>query len=56
MSEMNLLVQAVAATLLLLGSSMVLWVVRSTDHAPQLRPAVATAKKRANYQTKHRAA
>ena len=57
MSEMSLLVQAVAATLLLLGSTMVLWVVRSTDHAePQLRPAVATAKKHANYQTEHKAA
>ena len=57
MSEMSLLVQAVAATLLLLGSAMVLWVVRSTDRAePQLRPALAAAKKRATYQTEHKAA
>jgi hypothetical protein len=44
MSEMDLLVQAVAATLLLLGSAVVLWVVRATDYSePELRP-VAAAK------------
>ena len=51
MSEMNLLVQAVAAALLLLGSLVVLWVVRATDDSePRLHPAVAAAKKHPTYQ------
>ncbi len=57
MSEMNLLVQAVAAALLLLGSLVVLWVVRATDDSePRLHPAVAAAKKHPTYQPDRRAA
>ena len=57
MSEMNLLVQAVAASLLLLGSVMVLWVVRATDNSkPLLQPAVAAAKKHSTYQPNRKAA
>ena len=57
MSEMNLLVQAIAATLLLLGSVVVLWVVRATDSSkPLLLPAVAAAKKHPAYQPERKAA
>ncbi len=57
MSEMNLLVQAVAAALLLLGSLVVLWVVRATDDSePRLQPAVAAAKKHPTYQSHRKAA
>ena len=55
MSEMNLLVQAIAATLLMLGSLVVLWVVRATDSA-ELQPAVAAAKKHPTYQPDRKAA
>ncbi len=52
---MSLLVQTIAATLLLMGSGLVFWVVRSTDRPePKLRPAVAAAKKQ--YQPEHKAA
>ena len=57
MTDMSLLVQAVAATLLLLGSALVLWVVRATDQAaPKRHPAVAVAKPRSNYQPDRKAA
>ena len=56
MSEMNLLVQAIAATLLTLGSLVVLWVVRATDAEPKLQPAVATAKKHSTHQPDRKAA